>query len=196
MNQEKIRAFLALDLPDEVIRFLEDISSRLKNSMADIKWVSPQSMHLTIKFLGDVEKSSIRDIERMVRPIFSVQAQFALDISGIGVFPNLRQPRILWIGMSDPSGQLNKMVAVVEEALDALGFERESRTFTPHLTLGRVRSQKGKDKLLALMDSLRFSPSMRFMTERAILFESNLERSGARYNALSVFDFITSSVKL
>ncbi len=188
MNRDEIRSFLALDLPENMVRFLEDILNRLKKSRADVRWVNPSSIHLTIKFLGNVNSSRIPEIERNLRPIFSVQQQLELETTGIGAFPNLRQPRVVWAGVTEASGRLARIVSTVEDVFLELGFQKEIKSFTPHLTLGRARSSKGKEELVELINSMGSNPRIRFVVDRAILFQSVLEPTGARYSALSVFD--------
>ncbi len=187
MNQEEIRSFLALDLPENVTCFLEKISSRFKQSRADVRWVNPTSIHLTLKFLGNINGAQIPDIENTLRPIFSSQSQLQIEISSIGAFPNLRKPRVIWAGVSEPSGQLIKMVSLIEDAFDGLGFPRESRSFNPHLTLGRTKSNRDRERLVDLINSMKPKPNITFVANRAILFQSILGAAGPRYKALSVF---------
>ncbi len=193
MNQEEIRAFLALDLPEDVTCFLGNISNRLKQSRADVRWVNPTSIHLTLKFLGNIIGAQIPDIETALRPIFSSQSPLQIEISDIGAFPNLRQPRVVWVGVSDTSGRLVKMVSLIEDAFDRLGFQRESRSFNPHLTLGRTKSNRDKERLVDLINSMNPTPSITFVADRATLFQSILEPAGPRYKVLSVFNLIRSS---
>jgi len=195
MHQEEIRAFLALDLPANVSRFLDDISFQLKKSRADVRWVNPTSIHLTLKFLGNVNRSRIQDIKNVMSPIFSIQRELELKISGIGALPNLSQPRVVWAGVSDPSGRLVKVVSSIEKAFNDLGFKRESRPFSPHLTLGRTRSNNGKERLVELINSTRSNVGLSFIADRAILFQSVLDPTGPLYNIVSVFNFIKSSSK-
>jgi 2'-5' RNA ligase len=190
MNQEEIRAFLALDLPEDVTCFLGNISNRLKQSRADVRWVNPTSIHLTLKFLGNIIGAQIPDIETALRPIFSSQSPLQIEISDIGAFPNLRQHRVVWVGVSDTSGRLVKMVSLIEDAFDRLGFQRESRSFNPHLTLGRTKSNRDKERLVDLINSMNPTPSITFVADRATLFQSILEPAGPRYKALSVFNLI------
>ncbi|MGA8832282.1 MAG: RNA 2',3'-cyclic phosphodiesterase [Desulfomonilaceae bacterium] len=187
MNQEEIRTFLALDLPEDVTCFLGNISNRLKQSRADVRWVNPTSIHLTLKFLGNIIDAQIPDIETALRPVLSSQSPVQIEISDIGAFPNLRQPRVVWVGVSDTSGRLVKMVSLIEDAFDRVGFQRESRSFNPHLTLGRTKSNRDKERLVDLINSMNPTPSITFVADRATLFQSILEPAGSRYKVLSVF---------
>lgn len=192
MSQEEIRAFLAIELPDSVTDFLDSISAQLKKGRADVKWVNPKSIHLTLKFLGNVKRAVIPEFEKVLEPIFSRTDKFQLNISGLGVFPNLRQPRVVWAGVSDPSGQLAKIVPIIDETLVTLGFEKESRSFNPHLTLGRSRSSHGKEQLVELIGQVNCN-GPNFIADRAVLFQSLLTPTGARYSVISIFNFSESN---
>ena len=119
--------------------------------------------------------------------LFRLSRRLQIEISGIGAFPNLRQPRVVWAGVSEPSGRLVKMVSLIEDAFDGLGFQRESRSFNPHLTLGRTKSNRAKEKLVDLINYMNPEPSITFFADRVTLFQSILEPTGPRYKVLSVF---------
>jgi len=185
-TNDEIRSFLALDLPGPVSDFLEKLSNELKKSRADVKWVTPKSIHLTIKFLGNINRATIHEIETTLQPIFSDQTPIQLKVSKIGVFPNPRQPRIIWAGIEDPTGCVIRMVPIIEDTFLKIGFAKESRPFTPHLTLGRSRSAEGRERLISIMSELKCDGPV-FTIDTAILFQSVLNAAGANYSALSVF---------
>ena len=191
MNVDEIRSFLALELPTDVVRFLEDIINRLKRSGADVKWVNPNSIHLTLKFLGNINRSRIMEIRTSLNPILSVQPELELETTAVGAFPSLNQPRVIWVGVKEISGnaELVKIVSQVEEAFYQMGFDKETKSFTPHLTLGRARSSRNKGELAALINSTKSNVKLRFVVNRAVLFQSILERTGALYRELSTFEF-------
>jgi RNA 2',3'-cyclic 3'-phosphodiesterase len=185
-TKDEVRSFLALDLPDSVADFLESVSNELKKSRADVKWVNPKSIHLTIKFLGNINRATIHEIATTLKPIFSEQTPIQLKVSNVGVFPNLRQPRIIWAGIEDPTGCIMRIVPIIEDAFSTIGFAKESRPFTPHLTLGRSRSANGRERLISIMSELKCDAPV-FTIHRAILFQSVLNSAGANYSALAVF---------
>jgi len=189
-NENKIRVFLAIELPEEIKRFLKQISGELKECGADVGWVKPAGMHLTLKFLGQIRVDLVREIERKVSPIFAAQGKSNHTISGVGAFPDLRRPRVVWVGCSDDNGSLPPLVAKLEESLAGLGFSKEKRSFRPHLTLGRVRSNSG---IASLIDGIRAKADVSgpaFTADHAILFRSVLKPTGAEYAPLVRFDFL------
>jgi RNA 2',3'-cyclic 3'-phosphodiesterase len=187
-NQEQIRSFVALELPENAIKFLDEIAAVLKQSRADVRWTRSGSVHVTLKFLGNIEVSRISDVKRAIDPVFRSQEPFVTAISGLGVFPNLRRPRVIWAGFDDSLGHLGKMAGLIDRALENLGFESETRSYNPHLTLGRTRSDKGKDTLVDLIRDLECKgPS--FEVDRATLFQSILSPTGPRYSPISIFNF-------
>ena len=188
-DARKIRAFIAIELPDTVKEFLADTSSRLKKCGADVKWVRTNGIHLTLKFLGYVDVDLIPIIERDLRLVFAEQKPFSLQLSGLGAFPGLARPRVFWAGLDDPESVTPRLASRVDETLDPLGFQREKRPFTPHLTLGRVRSNKNCGDLIeAVRQSMDISGPT-FIADHAVLFESILKPSGAEYSVIGSFDF-------
>ncbi len=188
-DARKIRAFIAVELPDSVKEFLEDVSSRLKKCGADVKWVKSNGIHLTLKFLGQMDTDLIPIIESNLRPIFARQKPFVLHVSGLGAFPGLARPRVIWAGLNDPERITPLLASKVEEILEPLGFQREKRALAPHLTLGRVRSNKNCGDLIeAVRQSMDISGPT-FEADHAVLFQSVLKPAGAEYSIISSFDF-------
>jgi 2'-5' RNA ligase len=186
---EPIRAFIAIELPNNVKEFLEETSSRLKKCGADVKWVRMSGIHLTLKFLGYVKTDIISIIQNELQPIFEEQRPFSLVISSLGAFPALAKPRVIWAGLNDPDKMVTPLVSRLEDILEPLGFKREKRPFTPHLTLGRVRSNRNSNELIdAVRQSSEFSGPT-FMANHAVFFESVLKPTGAEYFVLRNFDF-------
>jgi RNA 2',3'-cyclic 3'-phosphodiesterase len=186
---ETIRAFIALELPDNVKEFLEETSSRLKKCGADVQWVKTKGMHLTLKFLGYVKTDIISIIKDELQPIFEEQRPFPLVVSSLGAFPALAKPRVIWTGLNDPDKMVTPLVSRLEDILEPLGFKREKRPFTPHLTLGRVRSNRNSKELI---DAVRQSAELSgptFMADHAVLFESVLKPTGAEYFVIRSYDF-------
>ena len=188
-DAETIRAFIAIELPGNVKEFLEETSTRLKKCGADVKWVRTSGMHLTLKFLGNVNKDIISTIEKQVQPIFEAQRSFPLVISSLGAFPALAKPRVIWAGLGDPEKKAAALASRLEDILEPLGFKREKRAFTPHLTLGRVRSNRNSGDLIQAVrqDSEVHGPT--FIADHAVLFESVLKPAGAEYFVIRSFHF-------
>jgi RNA 2',3'-cyclic 3'-phosphodiesterase len=188
-DARKIRAFIAVELPDSVEEFLEDVSSRLKKCGADVKWVKTNGIHLTLKLLGQVDTDLVPIIERNLRLLFGQQKPFFLHVSGLGAFPGLARPRVIWAGLNDPEGITPRLASKVEEILEPLGFQREKRPLTPHLTLGRVRSNKNCGDLIEAVRQGMDISGPTFEADHAVLFESVLKPTGAEYSVIGSFGF-------
>jgi len=181
---ESLRLFLALDLPPEVRSALEEVQRGLKGTGADVRWVRIASIHLTLKFLGQVEAGAVEEIRRAVEPAASACPVLSLHPAGAGVFPGPRSPRVVWIGLEGDLERLGALAGEVDLALAGLGFQAEKRPFQPHLTLGRVRSGRHKAGLMEGVLSLAGFRGPEFQARELILFRSELNPAGAVYTAL------------
>jgi 2'-5' RNA ligase len=187
---EQIRAFVAIELPEEVKSFLRAIVTSLKKTGADVKWASPEGTHLTLKFLGNISADLVAALEAQLAPAFSGQKAITLRVGGLGAFPSLGKPRVIWAGLEDAERALVPLARKVEDLLVPLGLEPEKRAFTPHLTLGRVRSNK---KIADLVEEVRQNMDVAgpsFLANHAILFQSILKPTGAEYHPLVRFPFV------
>ena len=184
-----IRTFIAIELPDEVKEFLRPICSRLKLTAADVKWARLEGMHLTLKFLGNISPDLLPALGNEVRPAFSGQKPLRMRVNGVGAFPSLAKPRVIWAGLEDSVGALAPLVRRVEDLLVPLGFSREKRPFTPHLTLGRTRSNKGLADLVEEVRQNMDASGPYFVADQAILFQSILRPTGPEYHPLVRFPF-------
>lgn len=188
-DDSEIRSFIAIELPEETKEFLKKISADLQSVRADVSWVKPHGMHLTLKFLGSVKRVLLSRIEQRVAPLFGRQRICEFQISKVGTFPNLLKPRVIWAGVNDESSVLAPLVSDLEDLLEPLGFAKEKRPFNPHLTLGRVRSSnRVKDLAEAIRQKTNLS-GPKFIADSAVLFQSTLKPSGAEYNELARFRF-------
>lgn len=183
--KDRIRSFVAVELSAEIRSALGREIARLEAAGADVKWVEPGSLHLTLKFLGDVDRRAIPDVLRALGPAAAPVRPFDLEVSGVSFFPKPTKPRIVAAGI-DPEGAeaLEALALRVDEALAPLGFAREERAFKAHVTLGRARSPKGAG---ALADALLTSPGEPFGEQEVrevVLFMSELSRQGPTYTAL------------
>ncbi|HRT71571.1 MAG TPA: RNA 2',3'-cyclic phosphodiesterase, partial [Syntrophales bacterium] len=137
---ERVRSFLAIDLPEEVKAGLGRISESLKRRVGGVRWTKPEGIHLTLKFFGDISGEEIARISMVAGSAAGVTAPFQLTVEGLGVFPGLKRPRVLWVGVGGRLDILARLQGGIESALEAQGFKKEGRGFKPHLTLGRFRS--------------------------------------------------------
>jgi 2'-5' RNA ligase len=178
-----VRLFVAAKVPREVldrlVRAQRELGGRTGSS---VRWVRPEGIHLTLKFLGEVEEEAAGRIGETLGAIGS--SGFPVACRGIGFFPNRSRPRIVWAGLEEPSGRLGELHREVEQRLEPLGFARESRPFHPHLTLGRSRSQRGERRLVEAADPLAGEAFGEFSVSEIHLFQSRLLPDGARYTVL------------
>jgi 2'-5' RNA ligase len=179
-----IRSFLAIELPGSILRKIGEVQGSLRSSRADVRWTNPEAIHLTLKFFGNIEESRIDPILKSIEgPIQNTQP-FSLKVRGVGAFPHLKNPRVIWIGLVDESEALTTLQKQIEIYLEKIGFQREDRPFRPHLTLGRMKSSRGKEELAEGMERYREKEFGDFGVERMVLFKSDLKPSGPIYTPL------------
>ncbi len=180
---ETVRSFIALELTPEVHQELAQAQSQLKASGADVKWVNPEGIHLTLKFLGSVSMELIAKIEKTLDGLAKDHRAFQLELKNLGAFPKLEYPRVIWVGIEGNSEQSISLAQDLEKRLIKVGFLPEKRTFKPHLTLGRVRSNRKRNQLIKLLQSVTLTPKT-MQAEKLTLFKSTLTPSGAIYQPL------------
>jgi len=188
-QMEKIRTFIAIPLPPDVLEEFRRLISHMKAVDAQVKWVRPESIHLTLKFLGGVESQKLSHIFRAVETSCANFEAFPLKIATQGAFPTLKRPRVFWVGVIDPSTKiLSDLQATIEESLAALGYPKEARTFKPHLTIGRVKKPQPMDEVVKAFLDYKF-PTIEFTAGEVHVMRSQLTREGAIYS-------VQKSVKL
>ena len=189
-----IRSFVAIELPDDTTAALAAIQADLKAQAPPkaVRWARPQSIHLTLQFLGDVATDRIEAIGDALRGACTNQGTFHFQLYGLGVFPNLNRPRVVWVGVVEPSGVLAALHKRVTGALAALGFQEEKRPFSPHLTLGRVSDRANRRELAEIGDLINRSAVGsigQISVDHVTLFKSDLRPDGAVYTPLAVVAF-------
>ncbi len=187
---EKIRTFIAVRLPAEVRRRLMQIEKRLMQSGADVKWAPEENFHITLKFLGDVEQARIPAVEEAVRRAVSGLDAFDLTLAGVGAFG--RPLRVVWVGITSGSGELKSLAGRVEDALAEVGFPKEDRPFSAHVTLGRVRSPRGVERLRECIESLKNEPAGDVHVAGVTVMKSELRREGSTYTPIADLGFRVS----
>jgi len=183
---KSIRSFIAFDIEDEsVLKRIEDMQSLLAKTGADLKLVKPQNVHITLRFLGNITPPMI---EKVFEEMRKVQFRpFDIKICGMGVFPHLRYPRVLWVGIREGADKLRDIFNQLEPHLQSLGFKADSRGFSPHLTIARVRSGRNKGELAKFVNE---NLNYEFGTVRAEclrLKRSDLTPKGPIYSTLKEF---------
>jgi len=183
-----IRSFIAIEIPDFIRSQIADLQDEVRRLRAHVSWVNSRNIHVTLKFLGDIQESLVPQIGDVLGEISSHTRPFEITIENLGFFPNARRPRVLWVGVDDRQ-QLRTLFNEIENGLSHLGFTREKRGFTPHLTIGRVRSPGGIEEVVARMQTLSFQPGS-FEAKEVVLIKSTLKPTGAVYNPLGQFKFM------
>ena len=181
-----IRAFLAIDLPAAWRPGLALLIQELKKSGAEVRWVPPGNIHLTLKFFGNVPDDEIEALAQAAREASAETAPLQLQVTGAGAFPSPNAPRVVWLGLGGDMVPLTQLFYRLEKAFAALGYPPEGRAFNPHLTLGRVKSPANREKLarlLAQMPPLDWPP---FEVKELILFQSVLSPQGSKYTPLKM----------
>jgi 2'-5' RNA ligase len=186
---EQVRSFIAIELPDELKRGLTQLQARLKlDKQSGVKWVEPYSIHLTLKFLGSVPIDRIGDITGAIEEAAQGIPPFHLEVKNLGVFPNLRRVQVAWVGISGQLDKLGQLQQGIESNLARLGFAPESRPFTPHLTLARLRqqvSQEERQRFGQLIIGTKFEIVYAIEVDTISLMRSQLTREGAIYTRIS-----------
>ena len=185
---EQIRSFIAIELPDNVKKALYRIQSLLKSGgQFPVKWVDPFSVHLTLKFLGNINPDNIEQITRAMEEASRGIPPFLLEINGLGVFPNPRRVQVIWVGISGEVERLSQLQQCIESNVSPLGFPTESRQFKPHLTLGRVRERATpgeRENLGRHISAIKPVETYSFKVDSVHLMRSQLTREGAVYSRI------------
>jgi RNA 2',3'-cyclic 3'-phosphodiesterase len=175
------RGFIAIDIAStpQILAFENEI----KKTGADVKLVEPQNIHITLKFLGDTEESQIDAIEHCMKQTTTSIKPFTVTLQGTGVFPNKNYMKVIWLGIQD-NGQIEPIVQALENGLASLGFKKETRGFSPHLTVGRVRTAKNKEKLLGTLEHHQAETFTTQEVHTITLKKSELTPNGPIYTTL------------
>jgi RNA 2',3'-cyclic 3'-phosphodiesterase len=191
MNEEKsIRAFLAIELPTDIINEIHVIQSRLRKLLpGTVRWVRPEGIHLTLKFFGDVSENDIVKIKGDMEDQVRGAEPFALDVETLGVFPDLNRPRVIWLGMGGDVERLIRFQKSMDQKLHESGFEKENRSFQPHLTLARIKDPKSVIGLAKIVEKMDKDSAGHFDAMGLTLFRSQLTPGGAVYSKLAWFPF-------
>jgi 2'-5' RNA ligase len=185
-DKEMIRLFIALHFPQHIKDSLEALIADLKPRARGIKWVEPKNIHLTLKFIGEVPENKIEPIVMALSTVLDGRKKFESRVAGCGGFPNLRRPRVLWVGLAgaEPAAA---MAREINDKLVPIGIETEKRGLSPHLTLGRIKTLGDFSELAAYMENLNFDAGM-IILNRVALVRSTLTPGGPIYENLKLFE--------
>ncbi len=189
---EQIRSFIAIELTGELKQSLKHLQDRLKEgSRTPIRWVDPDSIHLTLKFLGDIDVNTTGNIIRVIEKAAGGVPPFQLELGGLGIFPNPRRVQVVWVGMAGEVARLELLQKNIEAGLKPLGFAPESRPFRPHLTLGRVRDRarpEEREDLGRLITNMPFTTGGKMSVRSLNLMKSQLTREGPIYSCIGTVE--------
>jgi 2'-5' RNA ligase len=178
-----VRTFIAIEMAEGIRKQLADAQERLRAAGGSVKWVKPDQMHLTLRFLGEIEESAVDPVAEAIAAAASGVQPFEAAVVGLGSFPPQGAPRVVWVGVRD-AGPLVPLQKRLEEELERRGFGREDHPFTPHLTLGRVKDPRGARELRAAVDAQRETPFGAQTIEEILLIQSVLSPGGPAYTPL------------
>lgn len=182
-----MRAFIAIELPKEIRDSLYRLQEQLKASHADVKWVQPQNIHLTLKFLGEIDEKKFSKITEILDDVAKNNCSFYINLSTLGAFPKLNFPRVIWIGIDKGDVETKQIAKALEEKIAKVGIPKEDRPFSSHITIGRTKSNLNRERLVQalnnLVDIFRHQ-NLEFTVTKITLFQSTLTPKGPIYTAL------------
>lgn len=183
-ERELVRTFIAIEIPADIKAAMVEVQSVLRKTGADVGWVRPDGVHLTLKFLGGIDAGRVGELKEAVGVAVAGHGPLVLDIAGVGVFPEARSPRVVWMGIGGDTKALAALYEKVESACESIGFRREDRPFKPHLTLGRVKSPGGRSRLMEAISGLGTATAGTFTADAVSIMKSELKPSGAVYTEM------------
>jgi 2'-5' RNA ligase len=182
-----LRIFLAMDLSEEVRRNLATLSAELSPAAPGARWIRAEAMHITLKFIGHAAENRVEQIKNSLATVRSA-APVEMRFRGAGCFPNVRRPRVLWVGI-ESSPNLPDLASEIERCLEPLGVPREERVFHPHLTLARFKEPSAASRLPTIVKGLASREFGAMLTGEFYLYQSELKSDGAEYTRLTTFRF-------
>lgn len=181
-----IRSFLAFELPPEIREQIGEISMELRKSRLPARWAREENIHLTIVFLGSVDENVVEDLKERVGSVVKGFTGFKARLSGVGVFPNLRKPRVLWTGLEGDIEGLSRLRDELQDALKVFDLREEKRPFRAHLTLGRFKDRLEDDEELKwILDRYHDIASELCSLDELVLFKSDLKPGGPVYTKMA-----------
>src|SRR3989442_13691831 len=180
-----VRTFICIEIPESIKERISELQTTLRQINAQVSWTKPSNIHLTLKFLGAVEVSRIERVREAVERAATGISPFEVEASGAGCFPSPRSPRVLWIGLSAVPESVKQLYANIEDELAREGFPREKRKFSPHLTIGRIRTPHNSAQVAEALIASGFTPETFGRTE-VIVMRSDLKPTGSIYTRQAV----------
>ncbi|MDD2752774.1 MAG: RNA 2',3'-cyclic phosphodiesterase [Candidatus Omnitrophica bacterium] len=189
-----MRTFVAIELPKEIKAEVSKLQDQLKKSGADVKWVTPENIHLTLKFLGDRDEKKVEQIKQILQEVAKENPAFEVSLDSLGTFPNANYPRVVWTGIAQGDTETKKIAQELEEKIAKIGIPKEDREFSSHITIGRVKSNLNREKLiqeLSNAENYLAGKKLKFSVDAITLFKSTLTPQGPLYEILKTENLIT-----
>ncbi len=183
MVTQSIRCFVAIELPDKVQHLLTGVQGSLREEIVGASWTRKGNFHLTLKFIGEVEDEKIAQIDSVLQRTLLSYKPFLIEVGGIGVFPSLDRPRVLWIGLKDGKADVSRLAGAINRGFVKIGIRNESR-FHPHLTLARLRRPVNLESKIEFFKKFDKVIGTELTVNQIALIKSELQRSGAVYTSL------------
>lgn len=180
-----MRVFIAIVLSREAREELSALQASLKRAGADVKWVDPGNIHLTLRFLGNIGERMVPSVKSALSESASAFGHFYLGLKGIGAFPCISSPKVIWAGVGEGGRESGSLYGSISSRLKDIGIPLEKREFSPHITIGRVGRGKNSGLLKKAIEDIEFTVSSRTLVDRVVLFNSVLSRDGSIYMPLS-----------
>ncbi|MBS4027756.1 MAG: RNA 2',3'-cyclic phosphodiesterase [Ignavibacteriales bacterium] len=181
-----IRTFIAFDTSPSVKNEIIRLQNILREADADVRWEQEEKLHVTLKFLGDIEEKFLPQLTATLETVTNKFSPFEIEYTTIGCFPNTKEPRVIWVGCRDVPQSVIRLQREIETQLAPFGYEIEKRKFSPHITFGRIKGIKNIFHLLQSIENLTFSPQ-KMQCAEILLMKSVLHSYGSIYSPLKVF---------
>ncbi|MHC4660446.1 MAG: RNA 2',3'-cyclic phosphodiesterase [Planctomycetota bacterium] len=182
---KKVRTFTAVAFPEELRKDLADIGTNVFAGLKGVRWVKEKALHLTLKFLGDVPMDDTAAISDAIRGVISGIEPFEIKVGGSGAFPSKSRPRIIWVGVSEETGRLEKLFNAIDKAMVSFGIAREKKRYHPHVTIGRVKGRLDSERFMPGMDELNEIDYGTLEVNGVTFFMSDLTPQGPVYTTLA-----------
>lgn len=180
-SDDVIRTFVCIEIPESSKNRIGELQEEMRKTGGSVSWTRPSNIHLTLKFLGGVPASRIEHVSKAVSRAANGITQFEIEVAGTGCFPSARNPRVLWVGLTDVPDTMNRLYSNIERELEREGFSREKRRFSPHLTIGRVKTPGTGASVAEQLIARGFEPE-RFTATELIVMRSDLKPTGSIYS--------------
>lgn len=182
----RVRTFIGVEIGDAIRKKTAALQQQLARTGAGVKWVTPETMHVTLLFLGEMDERDILPVCRVVQAVAGREPPFPVRVSGVGAFPTVRRPKVVWAGITDGAEPMRRLYSLLEEKLLDLGvYRKEERGYTPHLTLGRVKGEAEGLALAPELTKLLAWDGGRTTVTEVLLYSSELRRDGPEYAILA-----------